>query len=234
MKVRRYFCKKSVKKNQAIIEGEEFFHFKNVMRGKTGDGVEIINGKGSLHHGKIARISSTQAFVQIQKTKMEDPPPIKIIIAPSLLKTKPMNEMIEKLSEMGIDEIRPVIYNRTDSKPLVSRKEKWNKIAQQALKVNKKLWQTNIFEPVKVEEIIGFSKHTETKLLLDLNGSEPSLPKLFSPIISVIGPPGDLTHKERDIFIKNGFIPIKINDCILRSETAAIAIAAILKKENLS
>ena len=166
MKVKRFFCEKSAYKNQVIIEGDEFYHFKNVMRGKTGDQVEIINGKGALYTGKITGTSKTQAFVQIQKTEKEDPLPLKIIIAPSLLKIKPMNEMIEKLSEMGIDEIRPVIYNRTDSRSSVSKKEKWNKIAQQALKVNKKLWQTNIFNPVKVEKIIALSKPIKTKLLL--------------------------------------------------------------------
>jgi len=232
MKAKRYFCKKSVIKNMVTIEGDEFFHLKSVMRGKQGEEVEIINGKGDLFFGKITEISKNQAFVHIQKTKKKNPPLSKIIIAPSLLKIKPMNEMIEKLSKIGVDEIRPVIFNRTDSKPSASKKEKWNKIAQQSLKVNKKLWQTSIFDPVKVQKIISYSKKIKTKLLLDLNGSEELKPNFSFPVISVIGPTGDFTEKERELFIKNGFIPVKINDCILKSETAAIAIGAILKKEN--
>lgn len=135
---------------------------------------------------------------------------------------------------MGIDEIRPVIYSRTDTKPSGTKLEKWNKIAQQALKVNKKLWQTSIFDPVEVEKIIQFSKKIKTKLLLDQNGKKKVKSHFSLPVITVIGPPGDFTEKEKEIFTRNGFIPIKINDCILKSETAAVAIGAILKQESLS
>lgn len=231
MMVKRYFCEKSPYKNQMMIEGDEFFHLKNVMRGKVGDEVEIVNGRGDLFLGKITEIIKSQALIHIQKTKKQAHPLSRIIIAPSLLKIKPMNEMIEKLSEMGIDEIRPVICHRTESIASASKLKKWNKIAQQSLKVNKNLWQTSIFDPVKVEKIIKFSKKMKTKLLLDQNGSEQVKPVYTPPVISLIGPPGDFTKKEKELFIKNGFIPIKINACTLRSETAAIAIGAILKRE---
>lgn len=205
------------------------FHLRNVNRAKTGDKIEVINGKGALYFGEIREIRKDEAVVVVAGQENKPQPPLKTVIAPSLIKKKPMNLLVEKLTEIGVAEIRPVIYTRTDEKYSRSMLKKWLRIAAQSLKVNKKLWLTAVYPPVSMSEIIAFAKDINTKILLDKDGEEIAGRNFTAPVIFLIGPPGDYVPGEKELLRENGFTPYKINDCVLRSETAAISIAAIAK-----
>lgn len=230
MKIRRFFSNNKTLEKCIYISGEEFFHLKNVTRAKVGDQIEVINGEGYLFYGKIKKITGNEAVIYIIKKRKEKKSPVKIVIAPSLLKRSAMCLMIEKLSEIGIDEIRPVISERTDEKYSKSMLEKWNRIAIQSLKVNKKLWVSQIYPPVSINDILSFSKKMSTKILLDIEGRKETNSDLIPPVISIIGPPGDFIKEEKELFIENDFSPLNINNFTLKSETAAISIGAILSR----
>jgi len=229
MSVRRFFSSHPLTGNTLRLNGEEYHHLKNVNRAKCGDSIEVIDGQGSLFFGEIQAMKSDEAMVTVKKIEKSHKPPVNVIVAPSLLKQRPMNVMIEKLTEIGVDEIRPVMFTRTDETYSPARLKKWNRIAGQSLKVNKQLWLPDIYPPVSIEEIIEMSQPIKTKILLDISGQNPGDVTWQFPVIAVIGPPGDITAAEREILVKNGFTPHKINNAILKSETAAISISAVLK-----
>jgi 16S rRNA (uracil1498-N3)-methyltransferase len=168
----------------------------------------------------------------VESIENQPKPHINLAMAPSLLKNKAMNEMIEKLTEIGVDEIHPVIFSRTGITSEKSRSAKWNKIAVQSLKVNNRLWKTSVSEAVHIEEILALSRKVRTRILLDIQAKGTSDFSWSPPGLVVVGPPGDITEAERELFLHNDFSPVNINDCILRTETAALSIAAIIK--NLS
>jgi 16S rRNA (uracil1498-N3)-methyltransferase len=228
MSTRRFFSLHPVIDNQVPITGDELHHLKRVNRIKKGDKIEVVDGKGTLYFGSIRRLKDHEAIVQITGEEKQDKPLAAITIAPSLTKKKAMNVLVEKLTEMGVDEIRPVIFNRTDEKYNPAMLKKWQRIALQSLKVNKKLWPTQVYPPVCLQELTESMKDVESKILLHVEG-ETSLPMgICQPVVSVVGPPGDFVPEERELLLKKGFIQIKINDSILKTETAAISIAAIL------
>ncbi|MCI0470477.1 MAG: 16S rRNA (uracil(1498)-N(3))-methyltransferase [Candidatus Aminicenantes bacterium] len=229
MSSRRFFSTNPVVNKRLALTGDELFHLRKVNRAAAGDQVEVIDGQGALFVGTIDTIDKNKAVIVIEREEIKPRPAVKTIIAPSLIKKKSMSLMIEKLTELGVDEIRPVLYSRTDEKYRHSMPVKWQRIAGQSLKVNKRLWLTGIHPPVSVAGIIEFSKNTATRILLDKDGENIDGREFLFPVIAVIGPPGDLAAEERDLFLGNGFIPYNINDCILRTETAALAIAAFLK-----
>jgi RsmE family RNA methyltransferase len=78
-------------------------------------------------------------------------------------------------------------------------------------------------------KLIETAKAVKTKILLDIGGEPPVDFTPQYPVMAVVGPPGDLTPEEREQLVQSGFIPIKINEAVLKSETAALAIGAILK-----
>jgi 16S rRNA (uracil1498-N3)-methyltransferase len=233
MSTRRFFSSHPLSGNTLRINSDEYHHLKNVNRAKCGDSLEVIDGHGSLFTGEIQAMKSDEALVQVKKIEKSDKPPVNVIVAPSLLKQRPMNMMIEKLTELGVDEIRPVMFTRTDETYSPARLKKWNRIAGQSLKVNKRLWLTDIYPPVSIDQIIEMSRPIKTKILLDIPGQSPGNVIWQFPVIAVIGPPGDITAVEREILLQNGFTPYKINDVVLKSETAAISIGAVLKTLNL-
>jgi 16S rRNA (uracil1498-N3)-methyltransferase len=229
MNNRRFLSLHPAADNRVLLTGDELYHLKTVNRAKKGDELEVIDGKGSLYYGNIRDIGNHEAVVEILKRESRDKPPVRIAAAPSLTKKKAMNLMMEKLSEMGVDEIRPVIMTRTDEKYAPAMLQKWRRIALQSLKVNKKLWPTDIFPPVRLEELTEDVKTVGTKILLHATGERVLPTDIRYPAICLIGPPGDFTPEEKDRLLAQGFIPVKINDGILKTETAAISIAAILK-----
>ena len=202
---------------------------RKVNRAKAGDEIEVINGKGSLFFGRIREIGKDEALIAVDREEIGHQPTLKTIIAPSLIKKKAMNLMIEKLTEMGVDEIRPVLYTRTDEKYNSSHLIKWQRFAIQSLKINKKLWATRIYPPAEIDEIIEFSRHVGTKILLDKEGCDTVGRDFIFPVISIIGPPGGFECEEKERFKQAGFMFYKVNDCVLKSETAALSIAAVLK-----
>ena len=231
MSTRRFFTYHPVNGNTLRITGDESHHLQHVHRAQSGEPIEVIDGRGSLFHGEIRTLKAEEVIVQVEKEEKYPKAPLKIIIAPSLLKQRPMNIMIEKLTEIGVDEIRPVTFTRTDETYSPPRLKKWNRLAVQSLKVNKRLWLTAIYPPAPLGEIIALSSPLETKLVLDIQGENPAQPGAEGwhlPVIAVIGPPGDLVAEERQQLVQNGFIPCKINEALLKSETAAISIAALL------
>ena len=229
MSTRRFYSSHPIAGNTICISGDEFHHLKNVNRAKCGDPIEVVDGRGSLYFGEVQAIKSETALVLVKKIEKSQKPPVEVIVAPSLLKQRSMNVMVEKLTEIGVDEIRPVMFTRTDETYSASRLKKWNRIASQSLKVNKRLWLTDIYPPVSLDVIIEMSHSIKTKMLLDISGENFGDMAQQFPVIAVIGPPGDLVAAEREILVKNGFTQYKINKGVLKSETAAISIAAILK-----
>lgn len=228
MSVRRFFSLHPVTGSTIRISGDEFHHLKNVNRAKSGEPLEVIDGRGALYFCEVRTMKGNEALVDIVKEEKAEVPPPRVIAAPSLLKQRSMNLMIEKLTEMGVDEIRPVMFQRTDETYSPSRLAKWQKIAVQSLKVNKRLWLTQIHAPVSIDELLESTAGIHTRLLLDIEGGYPSASSMPGPVLAVTGPPGGMTPEERGHFIKNGFTPCKINECVLKSETAAISVAAIL------
>jgi len=228
MRPRRFYSGQEPVSGQIEISGDELFHLRNVMRGKPGDPVEIFDGKGTLYSGKIESIGRSNAAVRIVKKSSGSKPRGKIIIAPSLLKRKPMTLMVEKLTEMGVDEISPVIFSRTDAVYTAAAGKKWRKAALESLKVNDNLWTAEICEPCTPEELIERTKNIGNKILLDIEGERTSIQGRV-PVICVIGPPGDYTPAERRLFLEAGFTPVNINESVMKVETAAFSALSILK-----
>jgi 16S rRNA (uracil1498-N3)-methyltransferase len=201
------------------------------MRYRTGDELEVINGRGRLIRGRIAAVQGRSLQVAVQDVEDFPLPAPRVIIAPSLTKGHAMNWLIEKLSEMGVDEIRPLLCERTDVAWNMAQLRRWEKIAAQSLKVNRRYWLTRILPPATPVALIAATGELPARVLLDIAATRKLSPPGSYPVLAVVGPPGDFTAAEKDLFRAAGFLPARINDAILKTETAALAVAAILKND---
>ena len=198
------------------------------MRYRPGDELEIVNGRGLLASGRIAAIQGRALRVDILHAEEFPPPPPRVFIATSLTKGHAMNWLIEKLCEMGVDEVRPLRCQRTDVDWNPAQLRRWEKMAAQALKVNRRYWLTRILPPVSPASLIAASTEVPARILLDIAGRRRLERPAAYPVLAVVGPPGDFSDAEKEQFLAGGFQPALINDAILKTETAALAAAAIL------
>jgi len=228
---RRYFSCPPIDEGSVTLAGEEFHHISVVMRARIGDEVEVVDGRGNWVRAVIRKMDRHSLRAEAIEAKCEVRPAVNVVIAPSLTKSHAMNWMIEKLSEMGVDEIWPVIAERTDAHFGAALLEKWEKIASQSLKVNRRLWRTEIRPPASLAELVEAAAGVPTKILLEIEGQNRLRPPVPFPVVAVIGPPGDFTEEERNRLREGGFAGCQINNAVLKTETAALAVAAILKND---
>ncbi len=228
---RRFFSANEAVAGRITIDGDEFHHIVHVMRYRAGDELEVVNGRGRLSTGRIAAVKGRSLQVDVLNVADFPLPALRVIIAVSLTKGHAMNWLVEKLSEMAVNEIRPLVCERTDVSWNAAQLRRWEKIAAQALKVNRRYWLTRILPPVSPSDLVASAETMPSKVLLDLTATRKLAPPTAFPVLAVVGPPGDFSDAEREMFHANNFLPALVNDAILKTETAALAVAAILKND---
>jgi 16S rRNA (uracil1498-N3)-methyltransferase len=231
MSERRFFSANSPAGGQVLVDGEEFHHIVRVMRCRRGDELEVVDGRGGLFVGRIAAIAGSSLQLAVERSEFFPQPPPRVIIAPSLTKGHAMNWMIEKLSEMGVDEVRLLACERTDVAFSPAQLKRWQKIAAQSLKVNRRYWLTRIAPPVAPVALIAGAAALPARILFDIAAAGGLERPAAWPALAVVGPPGDLSAAEKEMFRAAGFQPARVNDAILKTETAALTAAALLKND---
>ena len=212
-----------------FIEDEEHHHLVRVMRARAGMEIEAVNGRGDWFRARLTRITASRAEAEVIERQRRERPPLNLIMAPSILKKRPMDLMLEKLCELGVDEIRPVCFTRSDGDCPATVPARWLRVASQAIKVNRRLWTTRIAPPLSLEQLLHKEPLPPARVSLEIR-AERNLPREGAPpLVCLVGPPGDYTAEERRALEGAGFRPWCLNPGVLRSETAAIAAAAVLQ-----
>ena len=203
-------------------------HYLNkVMRIKKNEVFSLFNHKGEWE-AKIFSISKSiiefKTYKQIrQKEKNRE-----LWLAFSPIKSKYQNFMIQKATELGVTKFLPVIFDRTIVRNI--NKERIKKIVVEASE------QSNRINVPSVENLQNLESFLNSNLVdlifLDLNSNSREIDKskfTGMPLCLIIGPEGDFSEFEREkILTKKGVQAIKINENILRSETAVISTISIV------
>jgi 16S rRNA (uracil1498-N3)-methyltransferase len=217
------------------LDEETSRHIVQVLRMKTGEQINLTDGKGSLFTCVIIDDHKKHCSVEI-KSKIHVPGSIRnISIAISLLKNSNRFEwFLEKATEIGINEIIPLICERTEKQKF--REERMQGILISAMLQSQQCWLPILHKPIaydlilRQEEIIHASQkfiahciEDQKRNLADLvNESLPSQ-------IILIGPEGDFTSDEVQLAIQNHFDAVSLGDTRLRAETAGVVAASLLR-----
>lgn len=204
-------------------------HCIQVLRMKAGDIMELTNGKGLLCKASIENIDRKNCLVKIIEEQIHPPSSHKISIAISILKNADRFEWFaEKATEMGVNEIIPLICNRTIRHNF--RKERMQNIIISAMLQSQQLWLPQLHDAVSFEKYISSSPN-KTKLIAHCGQAEKKRPDeiIFSSSAEIIiGPEGDFTSNEIIFATENNYIPVSLGHTRLRTETAGVVAAALL------
>ena len=207
---------------------EESRHIIRVLRKKEGDFLHITNGKGFLINAEINHANDKKCMVSI--LSFEKQPKtwnyyLHIAIAPTKMNDR-FEWFIEKATEIGIDEITPIICDNSERRIL--KTERVQKVLISAMKQSLKFNLPKLNKPVKFSEIINtsfegnkFIAHCE-----DPN-QKNTLKNLLKPdqnTLVLIGPEGDFSPKEISLSLQHKFIPLSLGSSRLRTETAGIVV----------
>ena len=209
-----------------ILEKSSTPHLLKVLRKKEGDEIILFDGKGNSCLGVISSLNKSQLELEIielfDKTLRSG---IKISLGQSLIKSDPLNFIIQKATELGVASFYPLITDRSVIKLKMTKNRalKWSLIARGACEQCGENWLPIIENPMKLDKWAEVEK-SKIKIVLYPHATNKISDLDYKDSVSLaIGPEGDFTDYEVDSLIEKGFIPVTIGQRILRAETAAIS-----------
>lgn len=206
-------------------------HIIQVLRMKIGEKIHITDGKGNRLTACIHDFQKKECIVKIEEAVFLAPAVHPVSIAVSLLKNASRFEwFLEKATETGINSIVPLICDRTERSQF--RYDRLKNIMISAMLQSQQAWLPQLSEPVRFGPWIGRQQqslkciaHCREERKRSLNEMLP----LTGPALICIGPEGDFTPAEIELALSNQYIPVSLGETRLRTETAAIAAAILLR-----
>jgi 16S rRNA (uracil1498-N3)-methyltransferase len=242
--MRRFFVEKiDAEQTSFSITEPEAKHISKVLRMGPGDRFILMDGKGARFLARIESAGSHEVRVFLEKPLPEPPPsPVEITLCQGLLKSRKMDYLIQKTSELGVDYIMPFSSERTvvrlKKDRLPGRMKHWREIARGSAKQSDRAVPAQIEGLIPFNELVAKWKEDDSlKVVLweeegskDLKGllREFSTQKKF---IGMVGPEGGFSRQEVEAAKDAGFVPASLGHRILRSETAAITMVAVVQYE---
>jgi len=224
----RLFFSETLSTNMSGKLDKSQSHYVNkVMRVKENEVFSLFNSSGEWE-AKILDISKNIVEFNITKQLRQKETTKELWLAFSPIKSNYFNFMIQKATELGVTKFLPIVFDRTIVRKI--NKERLEKVIIEAAEQSNRINVPSIEEP---QSLNSFLKNSKMDLIFtDLNTSNTKidLNQLTSnPTCVIIGPEGDFSEVERQEILEfNGVQAIKINENILRSETAVISAISII------
>jgi 16S rRNA (uracil1498-N3)-methyltransferase len=217
------------------LSGAAAGHLKKVLRVKSGDVFAGYDGRSEFR----LRVESTggadvRVAVEAER-ELPEAPGARVILAASLIKGPRWDWLLEKATELGVGEIAPIVSVRTVVR--IAESEAPEKVARWKRILGASAAQCagrapEIAAPAALKEFILRTAREANKFVLLLKPDAKPLAELIKDgaagrIVLLVGPEGDWTEEESGTALAAGYESASLGTLILRSETAAIAAAAI-------
>ena len=242
MSARRFMINsRTVRDGYASFDGDIYNHMVRVLRLGTGDAVQLADEKGMVYYGTINQVAKEWVAVKIisscSAAEVESGSP-KITICQALPKGDKIDLILQKGTELGAHNFwlfggrRSVAKVRDDQ--LIGKLERWNRITAEAARQCGRADIPEVTWRPSAVEAASDTGH-ELRLILWEGERECSLKDALSAggkpasVIVAIGPEGGFDPLEVRHFSQHGFQPVSLGSRILRTETASIAILAIIQ-----
>lgn len=218
------------------ITGGDAHKIVHVLRKRSGDRVEVVDSRAQRFDATLAidgdsvRAELGAAAVSAERDALQ------IVVAQGLPKAQKMDFVVEKLTELGAQTIVPLISERSVAlEPSEKKLERWRRLAKTASAQSGRDRVTQIAAPVSFDELLAsfrdydcvlfpweLAEHVALKTVL------PQLIKNARRVLVVIGAEGGFSHAETERARESGAHVIGLGSRILRTETAALVVVAVL------
>lgn len=207
------------------LNEEESKHCTRVLRLQKGDQIYLIDGIGGFYTAGILDPNPKKTLLKILSVQQEYQKRnhyLHIAIAPTK-NIERLEWFLEKATEIGIDEITPLICDRSERKEV--KIDRLNKVITSAVKQSIKAYHPKLNEPIRFKNFVGNSHAGQNFIAHCIDSKKMTLKEqvdLQSKYLILIGPEGDFTATELELALNSNFSPISLGDSRLRTETAAL------------
>tara|TARA_B100001559_G_scaffold241501_1_gene204467 strand:- start:1696 stop:2409 length:714 start_codon:yes stop_codon:yes gene_type:complete len=230
MNIRLYYPDSIVENTTSLLSKDHAHYTANVLRLKRGSNINFFNKEGEWA-SEIIFLNKDRVEVKfLKKIKQSSDTQYKIELAICLVKKNPMDIILQKATELGVNKIIPIISERTEVKELNYIRAK--KIVIEATEQSNQLAPPKISEVIKLNDLLK-NLDVETKILFADVNSKVNLKTLdlkgSKSLCILIGPEGDFSPSERESILSiPQVIPFVMSKNILRSDTAVISAISLV------
>lgn len=220
---------------------------RNVLRMDVQASLVVLDGKGQLYNCTIAEIQKRHVTCRIESVEIIATPPIKVQMALSLIKGDRFEWALQKLTELGVHSVVPIITSRTvvkidqqDAKGTQAKLSRWQAILKEAAEQSERVTIPHLALPRKLNDFINDATAGGTQsqtficaerlqvaslkdIFLDYTSEKKDLRATKDTTITlIVGPEGGFSTEEMRNAQERGAVPVSLGPRILRAETAAI------------
>jgi 16S rRNA (uracil1498-N3)-methyltransferase len=212
---------------------DETRHLRDVLRLREGDEAAVFDGEGREYSCRIDEITKTRSHLTILRAISPAAPEssLDLILAAAMLKGEKFDLVVQKAVELGIYQLIPLETARGDVKPkdAAKRLDRWRRIALEATKQCGRARLMKINAPMAFQGLINDLSAEDVVLFSERDGDPFSRLEKAKHFVVLIGPEGGWDDVELDAARSRGIRILTLGGRILRAETAAISIAAIVQ-----
>lgn len=217
-------------KGSILLSEETSRHCVQVLRMKTGEQLQLTDGKGYLYTASIGKADKKHCEAIISESTFTQAPAKKVSIAISLLKNASRFEwFLEKAVEMGVLEIVPLVCERTEKQYF--KQERMQGIVVSAMLQSRQCWLPVLHTPTafaKAVAAVGFTGKFVAYCIEDADKKQLNSLPIPEVCQILIGPEGDFTQAEIALALQYSYQPVSLGSTRLRTETAGVVASALL------
>lgn len=221
------------------LKDEDFHYLCRVLRKRKGDEITALDSNGNSWNMTLGETAENSCSVFLEQLKKEKSGETEITLVQCLPKGKKMDLIIRQAIETGVRQIIPVLSDHAvprfeNENEMEKKRQRWEKIAREAMQQSGSVIMPAILKPVKMDEIPALWNNKGPALYchqerIDDGTLHKYLNETAQKVCLVVGPEGGLSARELDILEKGGFNPVYLGDTVLRTETAALFVTAAVK-----
>ncbi|MCC7258733.1 MAG: 16S rRNA (uracil(1498)-N(3))-methyltransferase [Gammaproteobacteria bacterium] len=236
MPLRRIFSDEPLQGSATVtLHGDAAGHVQRVLRLRRGDAVVLFDGSGSDFEGEITALARDAVTVAVGVGReVVSESPLAITLLQGVCRGTRMDTVVQKATELGVAEIRPVLTSRSvvrlDEARGERRQSHWQRVAVAAAEQSGRSRVPAVAEAAPLEAALAAVTSCPTRLLLDPMGAAlRDMAIAPGALALLVGPEGGLAPEEVRLAGDCGFRPVRLGPRILRTETAPLAALALLQ-----
>jgi 16S rRNA (uracil1498-N3)-methyltransferase len=216
---------------RARLDGDEARHLVKVLRAKVGEAVTLFDGSGLSWPARVLVIG--RGAVELEVGPASSSPPVRrpaVTLAVALPKGERQKWLVEKLTELGVERLVPLLTERGVAEPTAAAIERLKRGVIEACKQSGRDRLMAIGTPATVAETVASKPAAAVGIVADPAGEPLAASgwREVKEVIGLVGPEGGFAPAELAAAAAAGWPRVAIGSYVLRIETAAVALAARL------
>ena len=221
-----------------VLRGGEAHHLVRVRRHRVGERIDAVDGEGRYFEAVITAVERDEVVCRIlARWEGRGESPVRLCLAPALVKGQRFDFVVEKATEIGVDSIAPLLVKRSVVRTGAGGKvERWERLVRAAVKQCGRSRLPQIHSPAPLAAVVERLQRQGRTILMASPGGDFELRDLLArertPALGLlIGPEGGFAPEEEEWIRKNGGYCFSWGERILRADTASVVLGALVLHE---